>query len=66
VNVSIGRRLLFSSSQQDHPTDDRWFQNFKYVWLAFVLSPEDIALEIVRISRDGVNAGPKTGERADK
>jgi len=26
---------LFSSSQQDHRTDDRWFQNFKYVWLEF-------------------------------
>jgi hypothetical protein len=35
VNVSIGRLPSFSSRQQDHRTDDRWFQNFKYFWLEF-------------------------------
>jgi hypothetical protein len=34
VKVSIGRLPLFSSRQQDHRTDDRWFQNFKYLWLS--------------------------------
>src|ERR1700730_17226404 len=34
VNVSIGRPPLIESRQQDHRSDGRWSQNFKYVWLA--------------------------------
>jgi hypothetical protein len=41
VNVSTGRPPVFSSRQQDHRTDDRRGQNFKYLWLG--------------ISRDNLN-----------
>ena len=36
VNVSIGRPPLIESRQQDHRSDGRWSQNFKYVWLVFL------------------------------
>src|ERR1700738_4782649 len=35
VNVSIGRPSWIKSRQQDHRSDGRWSQNFKYVWLDF-------------------------------
>src|ERR1700680_3636316 len=35
VNVSIGRPPLIQSRQQDHRSDGRGSQNFKYVWLEF-------------------------------
>jgi hypothetical protein len=62
VNVSIGRRLLFSSRQQDHPTDDRWFQNFKYLWLEFLLhgimagliTPREAKPEVAKPDRSGI------------
>src|ERR1700680_2961880 len=36
VNVSIGRPPLIQSRQQDHRSDGRWSQNFKYVWLVLL------------------------------
>src|SRR5947207_13119716 len=37
VNVSIGRPPLIRSRQHDHRSDGRWSQNFKYIWLGFIL-----------------------------
>src|ERR1700676_2860804 len=57
VNVSIGRPPLIQSRQQDHRSDGRWSQNFKYVWLVLsylsrvsLISPDPNLNDKVRIS----------------
>src|SRR5579862_5052440 len=52
VNVSIGRPPLIESRQQDHRSDGRWSQNFKYVWLGFGTSPRPLS-DYLHISAHG-------------
>src|SRR5579862_3313739 len=67
VNVSIGRPPLIESRQQDHRSDGRWSQNFKYVWL--VLRLFDLAAGLVlpghAAFQTAVAAAAKTGEHLD-
>src|ERR1700692_2414482 len=57
VNVSIGRPPLIESRQQDHRSDGRWSQNFKYVWLEFCKEKDVVFLAFAPLGH-GIRPGP--------